>query len=83
MSDRITVLLFAAAREVVGASELQLPTTQITDAKSVLDALCALHPGLKAYRRSLRVAINGEYARDDSRVSPGDEVAIIPPVAGG
>lgn len=83
MSDPVRVLLFAAARDVVGAREFDLVSDEITDAASVLDALCARFPGLSGYRQSLRVAINGEYAKSDQRVQPGDEVAIIPPVAGG
>lgn len=33
--------------------------------------------------RSLRVAVNHEVARPDTRVAPGDEVAFFPPVTGG
>ena len=29
------------------------------------------------------VAVNARYAKSDHAVAPGDEVAIIPPVAGG
>lgn len=79
----VRVLLFAAAREVVGASELGLEVPEGANARGVLDALCALHPSLTAHRRSLRVAVDGAYARDDEPVREGAEVAIIPPVAGG
>jgi molybdopterin converting factor small subunit len=34
-------------------------------------------------RDTLAFAVNGEYARGDARVSPGDEVAVLPPVSGG
>jgi molybdopterin converting factor small subunit len=34
-------------------------------------------------RDILAFAVNGEYARGDIRVSPGDEVAVLPPVSGG
>ena len=84
------VLLFAGARDAVGATELELslsellPASQTTlTARSLLDAFCARHPSLQPYASSLRVAINGAYAAWDASVSDGDEVAIIPPVAGG
>jgi molybdopterin converting factor small subunit len=34
-------------------------------------------------RDTLAFAVNGEYARGDARVAPGDEVAVLPPVSGG
>ncbi|MBA3795382.1 MAG: MoaD/ThiS family protein, partial [Rubrobacter sp.] len=40
-------------------------------------------PGLSPMRDTLAFAINGEYARMDGRVGPGDEVALLPPVSGG
>lgn len=83
MSDRVTVLLFAAVREVVGASEVTLPIDGASTASSLLSALCERVPALTPYVPSLRVAVNGAYVGPDDAVKAGDEVAIIPPVAGG
>ncbi|MBL8601516.1 MAG: MoaD/ThiS family protein [Myxococcales bacterium] len=77
------MLLFAAARETVGSAETTLSLAAPATARAVLDALTEAHPGLRGYHRAMRVAINGAYARDDDPVAAGDEVAIIPPVAGG
>ncbi len=41
------------------------------------------HPGLEPMRGTLAFAVNGEYARVNDLVSPGDEVAVLPPVSGG
>ncbi len=79
----VRVLCFAAAREVVGADEVRLSVTTPADVAAVRRALFAEHPGLAPYARSLRFAVNGAYARDDDAVVAGDEVAAIPPVAGG
>ena len=84
MSERsLRVLLFAAVREAVGASELAIPVPEPATAGAVLDALCARAPSLRAYVPSLRVAVNGSYVALDEAVRAGDEVAVIPPVAGG
>jgi len=32
---------------------------------------------------TLAFAVNGEYARMEDLVTPGDEVAVLPPVSGG
>jgi molybdopterin converting factor small subunit len=48
-----------------------------------LHVLCERTPALQDYVPSLRVAINGAYVTLDEVVKAGDEVAVIPPVAGG
>jgi len=81
---RITVLYFAAARERVGASreELELPSASPTVAE-VLQLLCGKHPTLAPLLPHLRVAVDQEFTGPETKVRPGAEVALIPPVAGG
>ena len=80
--DDIRVLLFGPAADRAGTRETQVPAGDTT-----LDELWPLlaerHPGLSPMRDTLAFAVNGEYARGDTRVSPGDEVAVLPPVSGG
>lgn len=84
MSDvHVKVLLFAAVREAVGAAELDLTLGDGATAATVLDVLCARTPALVPYVPSLRVAVNGDYVALGAVVGDGDEVAVIPPVAGG
>lgn len=81
----LRVLAFAGARDAIGAAETALDATSLEarTAGGVLDAMIARHPALAPYRSSLRVAVNGAYASLADPVAPGDEIAIIPPVAGG
>ena len=85
MSDVISVrvLCFAAAREVIGASELAWTIAAGATVAKLKEALFERYPALAGHARSLRFAVNGEYAKDDQVVEEGDEVAVIPPVAGG
>ena len=80
--EGVRVLLFGAAADRAGTREMQVPVEEVT-----LDELWPLlaerHPGLSPMRETLAFAINGEYARGDARVAPGDEVAVLPPVSGG
>ena len=84
MAGMVHILCFAGARDVVGAAEveLELPSTATT-CGALLDHLCVRFPGLAPHRGSLRMAVNGAYAKLDEPVASGDEVALIPPVAGG
>jgi molybdopterin converting factor subunit 1 len=78
----IKILLFGAAADRAGTRETVVQAGKIT-----LDELWPLllerHPDLSPMRDTLAFAVNGEYARGDARVSPGDEVAVLPPVSGG
>jgi len=78
------VLTFAGARDVVGASslEVELPASPCT-ARQLMDAICGLYPALTPHRPQIKLAVNGEYADAEAPVEAGDEVALIPPVAGG
>jgi len=68
---------------VLGVPELSFELGGAETADQLLAEVCARYPALEPYRRSIRVAVNGEYARPGDPVRPGDEVALIPPVAGG
>jgi molybdopterin converting factor subunit 1 len=80
---RVKVLLFAGLRDVAGAPELPLslhPGATIADAWR---SLAATHPGIAPYAAAVSCARNAEYARMDTILADGDEVAFLPPVSGG
>jgi molybdopterin converting factor small subunit len=74
------VLLFASWSDALGSRvEVELPEgARVADLLATLEARVAG----KALPRPV-VALNQRYARPDAILSVGDEVALIPPVAGG
>jgi len=80
---RVTVRLFARLREIAGAGELALDVEPPADIKSIWTELAHKHPGLAPYASSVSAARNMDYARMDTNVSEGDEIAFLPPVSGG
>jgi MoaE-MoaD fusion protein len=58
---------------------------QLEDGARVRDAITRIreHPRAAALPPSPLLAVNAEYASADQALAEGDEVAIIPPVAGG
>jgi sulfur-carrier protein len=83
VENAVRLLAFAGARDVLGAAEITLPLAAPCTAAELLAEVCRRYPALQPWRSSLRVAVNGAYAQAEDRVSFGDEVALIPPVAGG
>lgn len=80
---RIKVVYFAGARDVVEKRTEFIETEGRSTAGTVLKHLARLHPGLKPMIGSLRLSINDEVAEAGDRVKDGDEVGVLPPVAGG
>jgi molybdopterin converting factor subunit 1 len=80
---RIAVKLFARLRDIAGAGELQRDLADAPTAGSLWTSLTAEFPELAAYSSSISMAVNTEYARRDTRLADGDEVAFLPPVSGG
>jgi molybdopterin converting factor small subunit len=83
MNAAVRVLAFAGARDVIGDAEVTLPLPGPCTAAELLDRVCTCYPALVPYKGSLRVAVNGVYAAPQDPVRSGDEVALIPPIAGG
>lgn len=80
----VVVVYFAAARELVGHAQDEVPMTPARQtAGDVLRAVGARHARLAPLLHRMRVAVNGEFASLETPVSAGDELAVLPPVAGG
>ena len=80
---KATVKLFAALRELIGASELTLDVADGQTVDGLFRELCSRYPRLADYDSSLFYSVNAEYVSPDYALQDGDEVAFIPPVSGG
>ena len=80
---RIKVRLFARLRELVGAGELERDVPADATVRTVWEGLTREYPQIAEYADSMSCAVNIDYARMNTTVSEGDEVAFLPPVSGG
>jgi molybdopterin synthase sulfur carrier subunit len=81
---KVRLLLFAVYRDLAGgrsAVEVEVPPG--SDVAAALDAARASFPELQALPERPVVAVNQEYAPLTTALEGGDEVALLPPVAGG
>ena len=79
----VTVLLFAAHRELVGTANAVVSLPESATVGTLLSELRARGGAWADLPSNPAVAVNRSYANVDSELSDGDEVALIPPVAGG
>ena len=79
----ITLRYFAIIRETVGAESEDRLVPDGTTAAEVAADLGARYPRIAGLLRSSPVMVNAAYADLKAPLNDGDEVAFIPPVAGG
>ncbi len=80
---KINLLLFGSVREAAGTSKLKV---ELADGASVADLriwLAERNPVVEKLGDRLAASINTEMAQADDVLEDGDEVAFLPPVAGG
>ena len=80
---RVTIRLFARLRDLAGGGTLTREVPEGASAGTVWQAFAEEFPAAAPLRASIAVAVNAEYARFETRVADGDEVAFLPPVSGG
>jgi len=76
------VLTFGIAKDIVGGSEMELPFEEGMTVMALKKAVLNAYPQFEKLN-SLAIAVNNEYAEDDLKINPQDEVVLIPPVSGG
>jgi len=76
----VNVRLFAWFADAAGKSYLEL---EMPDGSSVSDLVSRIRENGSWIPRRPLVAVNLAYASPDQTLAAGDEIALIPPVAGG
>ena len=80
---RVEVLYFAILRERVGRERESLELPDGADVRTARAAIAARHPGIESLLPRVQTAVNRVMAKDQTALADGDEVALLPPVAGG
>lgn len=75
------LLYFASLRDSAGCDAETVDSAAVEPRALFVEVTARHRFGITAER--LRVAVNGEFARWDARLTDGDEVVFLPPVSGG
>jgi molybdopterin synthase sulfur carrier subunit len=82
-SITVEVLVFAKLAELLGRTSLQLTLRAPATVGDVRDAVIASDPALEGLTAALAFAVNRAHTTANAPVDDGDEVALLPPLAGG
>ncbi len=77
------LLFFAHLKDLTGQTECSWQVDHALTTLELWGRLEAAYPGMERYRKSTRLARNGEYSSANTHFANEDEVALIPPVSGG
>ena len=77
----VKVRLFAALRELAGASEVEVEGETVDEVVAALSARYGER--FEKVARVGSVVVDGERASPDSALSGSEEIALLPPVSGG
>ena len=80
---RVDVKLFAVLRERIGRDVEAVEFDGDLTAGRLLDLLRQRYPDHARVFDQCRVAVNRTFCNADQPIESGDEVALIPPIAGG
>ena len=80
---KIKVRYFAVLRERLGLEDETIELPEGTTVARAVDALADRHDAVAGLRQSCRAAVNQAFVTLDEPLSDGDELVLVPPVAGG
>lgn len=81
--DSVQTLFFASYRDLVGTGTLHLTLSAPVSVGEFVARVRGQGPPFDRLPTGIAVAVNREVVPSSHLVRPGDEVAFLPPVAGG
>lgn len=82
-SSAVRLRLFARYAELLGTSELELSMPLPASVEAIVARLKAEHAGAASIPDRPLAAVNLRHVNSDHMVHAGDELSLLPPVAGG
>jgi len=80
---RVQVKLFAIAKDIIGSDEINVDVPDGGQVADLREAIVEAFPSMSAVLRHAMIAVNTQYADNQTSLSADADVAIIPPVSGG
>ena len=76
------VKAFGIAKEILGNSSIEIEPDTVLTVGQLKDYLFENYPEMVKLK-TMAIAVNQSYATDDTNLTEGAEIVIIPPVSGG
>jgi MoaD family protein len=80
---KVRVQFYAQLRDLVGTRQLDVDVADGATVRDVLQQVYAQQPKLRAHDRSVLIGAGVEFVDRNYKLTPGEEISIMPPVQGG
>jgi MoaD family protein len=80
---KVRVQFYAHLRDLVGIRELDIDVAEGSTIRDLLEQVYTQQPKLRPHDKSILIGAGVEFVDRNYKLSPGDEISIMPPVQGG
>jgi molybdopterin converting factor small subunit len=80
---KVRVLFYAQLRDLLGMRQLDVDVADGATVGDLLVQIYAQQPKLRPHDKSILIGAGVEFVDRNYRLSPGEEISIMPPVQGG
>jgi molybdopterin converting factor small subunit len=80
---KVQVQFYAQLRDLVGIRELELEVPDSATVSDLLEQVYAERPALRGHDNSILIGADLEFVDRNYKLTPDEEIAIMPPVQGG
>ncbi|HZR06511.1 MAG TPA: MoaD/ThiS family protein [Candidatus Udaeobacter sp.] len=80
---KVRAHLYAQLRDLLGMSQLDVDLTEGSTIRDLLEQIYAQQPKLRTHDKSILIGAGVEFVNRNYKLSPGEEISIMPPVQGG
>ena len=80
---KVRTRFYAQLRDLIGIRDLEVEVPDGATVRDLLEQLYAHQPALRPHDRSILISAGLEFVNRNYELSPGEEIAIMPPVQGG
>jgi molybdopterin converting factor small subunit len=80
---KVQVQFYAQLRDLVGTRQLDMDVADRATVRDLLQQVYAQQPKLRPHDKSILIGAGVEFVDRNYKLSPGEEISIMPPVQGG
>ena len=80
---KVRVQFYAQLRDLVGTRGMVVDLAEGSTSRDLLEQIYAQQPKLRPHDKSILIGAGVEFVDRNYKLSPGDEISIMPPVQGG
>jgi MoaD family protein len=80
---KVRVQFYAQLRDLVGMRKLDVDVAEGSPIRDLLEQVYAQQPKLRLHDKSILIGVGVDFVDRNYKLSPGDDISIMPPVQGG